>query len=151
MRVTFDIDANGIVNVTAKDKATGKVQNITIQSSRLSDEEIEKMRRDAEANEDEDKKKKELIEARNEGDSAAYNAEKALKDLGSEATPDEKSAVEGKIKTLRDLLTSEDTKAIKSAIEDLMTAMHPIFAESLCEGSFCPAGREPDSRRTGCR
>ena len=126
IEVTFDIDANGIVNVTAKDKATGKVQNITIQSSRLTDEEIEKMRRDAEMNEGEDKKKKELVEARNEGDSAAYNAEKSLKELGEDATPEEKAAVEEKIKALRDLLTSEDTSAIKSAVEALMNAMHPI-------------------------
>ncbi len=126
IEVTFDIDANGIVNVTAKDKATGKVQNITIQSSRLSDEEIEKMRRDAEINEGEDKKKKELVEARNEGDSAAYNAEKALKELGEDATPEEKAAVEEKIKALRDLLTSEDASAIKSAVDALMNAMHPI-------------------------
>ena len=126
IEVTFDIDANGIVNVTAKDKATGKVQNITIQSSRLTDEEIDKMRRDAEMNEGEDKKKKELVEARNEGDSAAYNAEKALKELGDDATPEEKAAVEEKIKALRDLLTSEDTSAIKSAVEALMNAMHPI-------------------------
>lgn len=126
IEVTFDIDANGIVNVTAKDKATGKVQNITIQSSRLTEEEIDKMRRDAEMNEGEDKKKKELVEARNEGDSAAYNAEKALKELGDDATPEEKAAVEEKIKALRDLLTSEDTSAIKSAVEALMNAMHPI-------------------------
>lgn len=126
IEVTFDIDANGIVNVTAKDKATAKVQNITIQSSRLSDEEIEKMRRDAEMNEGEDKKKKELVEARNEGDSAAYNSEKALKELGEEATPEERASVEEKIKALRDLLTSEDTSSIKSAIEALMNAMHPI-------------------------
>lgn len=126
IEVTFDIDANGIVNVTAKDNATGKVQNITIQSSRLTEEEIEKMRHDAEVNEGEDKKKKELVEARNEGDSAAYNAEKALKELGDEATPEEKSAVEEKIKELRDLLTSEDTSAIKAAIEALMNSMHPI-------------------------
>ena len=126
IEVTFDIDANGIVNVTAKDKATSKVQNITIQSSRLTDEEIDKMRRDAEMNKGEDKKKKELVEARNEGDSAAYNAEKALKELGDDATPEEKAAVEEKIKALRDLLTSEDTSAIKSAVEALMNAMHPI-------------------------
>ncbi len=126
IEVTFDIDANGIVNVTAKDKATSKVQNITIQSSRLSDAEIDKMRRDAEMNEDEDKKKKELVEARNEGDSAAYNAEKALKELGDDASAEEKAAAEEKIKALRDLLTSEDASAIKSAVDALMSAMHPI-------------------------
>jgi molecular chaperone DnaK len=126
IEVTFDIDANGIVNVSAKDKATGKQQNITIQSSRLSDAEIDKMRHDAEVNEEADKKKKELVEARNEGDTAAYNAEKSLKDLGDEATPDEKAAVEEKIKALRDLLTGEDAAAIKSAVDALMSAMHPI-------------------------
>ena len=130
IEVTFDIDANGIVNVTAKDKATSKVQNITIQSSRLSDAEIDKMRRDAEMNEDEDRKKKELVEARNEGDSAAYNAEKALKELGDDATSEEKAAVEEKIKTLRDLLTSEDASAIKAADDALMNAMHPISQKS---------------------
>lgn len=138
IEVTFDIDANGIVNVTAKDKATGKAQNITIQSSRLSDKEIEKMRHDAEMYEEEDKKKRILIEARNEGDSAAYNAEKALKDLGQEATPEEKAAVEEKIKALRDLLTGEDAEAIKAAVDALMTAMHPItqkaYAKSAAQG-----------------
>ena len=89
-------------------------------------EEIDKMRHDAEMNESEDKKKKELIEARNEGDSAAYNAEKSLKDLGDAATPEEKAAVEEKVKALRDLLKGEDAAAIKSAIDALMNAMHPI-------------------------
>lgn len=126
IEVTFDIDANGIVNVTAKDKATNKAQNITIQSSKLTDEEIEKMRQDAEMYEEEDNKKKQLVELRNEGDSAAYNAEKSLKDLGDDVTEEEKTSVEEKIKTLRDLLTSEDADAIKAATEELMTAMHPI-------------------------
>ena len=88
------------------------------------------MRRDAEMNEDEERKKKELVEARNEGDSAAYNAEKALKELGDDATSEEKAAVEEKIKTLRDLLTSEDASAIKAAVDALMNAMHPISQKS---------------------
>ena len=126
IEVTFDIDANGIVNVTAKDKATNKEQHITIQSSKLSDEEIEKMRKDAEMNEAEDKKKKELIDTRNNADSLAYNAEKSLKELGDSATEDEKKAVEEKIKAVRDLLSGDDTEAIKKAADELMTAMHPI-------------------------
>ena len=93
IEVTFDIDANGIVNVTAKDKGTGKAQHITIQSSRLTEADIDKMRRDAESHEDEDKRKKELIEARNEADSFVYNAEKSLKDLGYKVTESEKAAV----------------------------------------------------------
>lgn len=143
IEVTFDIDTNGIVNVSAKDKATGKQQNITIQSSRLSDEEIEKMRRDAEMNESEDKKKKELVEARNEGDSAAYNAEQSLKEVGDKATPEEKAAAEEKIKALRDLLTSEDAAAIKAAVEALMTAMHPIAQKAYAEAQA--AGQAPDA------
>lgn len=133
IEVTFNIDSNGIVNVSAKDKATNKQQNITIQSSRLSEAEIEKMRRDAEINEAEDKKKKELVELRNEGDSAAYNAEQSLKEIGDKATADEKSAAEEKIKALRDLLTSEDTAAIRAAIDALMTAMQPIAQKAYAE------------------
>ncbi|MDO5563227.1 MAG: molecular chaperone DnaK [Synergistaceae bacterium] len=143
IEVTFDIDTSGIVNVTAKDKATGKVQNITIQSSRLSDAEIEKMRKDAEMNEGEDKKKKELIEARNEGDSAAYNAEKSLKELGDEATPEEKAAVEEKIKALRDLLTSEDAEGIKKAIEELMNSMHPIAQKAYAKAQAAQQQAQP--------
>lgn len=133
IEVTFNIDSNGIVNVSAKDKATNKQQNITIQSSRLSEQEIEKLRRDAEVNEAEDKKKKELVEARNEGDSTAYNAEQSLKDLGDKVTPEEKAAAEEKIKALRDLLTGEDAAAIKAAVEALMTAMHPIAQKAYAE------------------
>lgn len=143
VEVTFDIDANGIVNVTAKDKATNKAQNITIQSSRLSKEDIEKMRHDAEINESEDKKKKELVEVRNEGDSAAYNSEKALKELGDDATPEEKALVEEKVKALRDLLTSEDADGIKSAIEALMNAMHPISQKAYAKTQAA------DSKTTG--
>lgn len=147
IEVKFAIDANGIVNVTATDKATNKEQHITIQSSRLSDDEIEKMRHDAEMNEEADKKKKELIDARNEGDSAAYNAEKTLKDLGDSATPEEKSDVEGKIKELRDLLTGEDAEAIKKAIESLMTSMHPIAQKAYQKAQAEQQG-QPDEPAT---
>ncbi|NLD05563.1 MAG: molecular chaperone DnaK [Synergistaceae bacterium] len=140
IEVTFDIDANGIVNVSAKDNATGKVQNITIQSSRLTEEEIKKMRHDAEMNEGEDKKKKELVEARNEGDSAAYNAENSLKELGDDVTSEEKTVVDEKIKALRDLLTSEDASAIKSAIEALMNAMHPISQKAYAKAQTAQEG-----------
>jgi molecular chaperone DnaK len=130
IEVTFDIDANGIVNVTAKDKGTGKAQHITIQSSRLTDADIDKMRRDAESHEDEDKRKKELIEARNEADSFVYNAEKSLRDIGDKVTESEKAAVEGKINILRDAIASEDVDRINSARDELSSAMHPI-AEKL--------------------
>jgi molecular chaperone DnaK len=94
IEVTFDIDANGILQVTAKDKATGRSQNITITaSSGLSEAEVEKMRREAEANAEEDRKKKELIEARNNADNLAYTAEKTLRDLGDKVPADVKTQV----------------------------------------------------------
>ena len=145
IEVTFDIDANGIVNVTAKDKGTGKVQNITIQSSRLSDADIEKMRRDAESHEDDDKKKKELIEARNEADSFAYNAEKTLRDLGDKVSSDEKSSVEAKVTSLREAMKGEDVSAINTAKDELATAMHPI-AQKLYEQNQTA---QPDSGDAG--
>ncbi|MDR1965561.1 MAG: molecular chaperone DnaK [Synergistaceae bacterium] len=153
IEVTFDIDANGIVNVTAKDKGTGKVQHITIQSSRLTEADIEKMRRDAESHEDEDKRKKELIEARNEADSFVYNAEKSLKDLGDKISETEKAAVEGKINALRDAIASEDVASINSARDALATAMHPIaeklYAAKSQEAPDASAGSENAQGGTG--
>ena len=125
IEVTFDIDANGIVNVTAKDKATGKAQNITIQSSRLSDEEIEKMRRDAEINESADKKRKELIEARNEAESVIYQAEKLVKESGS-ADASAQSRVNDRISALREKMNGEDAEAIKAGTRELTEAMSAL-------------------------
>ena len=125
IEVTFDIDANGIVNVTAKDKATGKAQNITIQSSRLSDEEIEKMRRDAEINESADKKRKELIEARNEAESVIYQAEKLVKESGS-ADASAQSRVNDRISALREKMNGEDAEAIKAGTRELTEAMNAL-------------------------
>ncbi|HIR18553.1 MAG TPA: molecular chaperone DnaK [Candidatus Caccocola faecigallinarum] len=125
IEVTFDIDANGIVNVTAKDKATGKAQNITIQSSRLSDEEIEKMRRDAEINESADKKRKELIEARNEAESVIYQAEKLVKDSAA-ADASVKGRVNDKVSALREKMNGEDTEAIKAGTRELTEAMNAL-------------------------
>jgi molecular chaperone DnaK len=126
IEVTFDIDANGIVNATAKDKGTGKVQHVTIQSSRLSEAEIEKMSREADLHADEDTKKKELAEARNEGDSMAYNAEKTLKDLGEKVAPEEKSEIEKEIESVREAVKGEDPAAIRTASEGLTKAMYKI-------------------------
>lgn len=126
IEVTFDIDASGIVNVTAKDKGTGKVQNITIQSSNLTEDEINRMRDDAENHEEDDKKKKELAEARNEGDSLAYSAETTMKDVGEKLSVEEKSNVENKISALRESLNGDDTGNIKSAIDDLNQALHAV-------------------------
>ena len=120
IEVTFDIDANGIVNVSAKDKGTGKEQQITIQASGgLSDEDIEKMVKDAEANAESDKKKRELVDARNQADTMIHSSEKNLSEYGDKVTADEKSAIEKDVQALKDLLESEDLEKIKSALEAL--------------------------------
>jgi len=127
IEVTFDINANGILEVTAKDKATGRQQNITISgSSGLSDEEVEQMRRDAETHAEEDQKHRDLIEARNTADNAVYTAEKTLKDLGEKVPADAKTKIDdasAKVCSVRD---ENDTAVINSAIEELMTAVQEV-------------------------
>jgi molecular chaperone DnaK len=129
IEVTFDINANGILEVTAKDKATGRSQNITITaSSGLTDEEVERMRQEAEEHAEEDRKRKERIEARNNADNMAYQAEKTLNDLGEKVPQDIKSDVESKIKNIRDLLEDEDVEpqALQQATEDLTQTLQQI-------------------------
>ncbi len=123
IEVTFDIDANGIVNVSAKDKATNKEQAIRIQASGgLSDADIEKMVKDAEANADADKKKKELVEAKNQGESLVHSTEKTLKEHGDKISAAEKEAIENEIKALKTALEAEDLTVIKEKTESLMQA-----------------------------
>jgi len=129
IEVTFDIDANGILKVTAKDKATGRTQHITITaSSGLSDSEVEKMRHDAESHAEDDRKRKELIEARNHADNTAYTAEKALKEFGEKVPPEVRSDIEAKTATVRQTAQGEDVEAIKSATEALGQAIQKIGA-----------------------
>jgi molecular chaperone DnaK len=129
IEVTFDIDANGILKVTAKDKATGRTQHITITaSSGLSDAEVEKMRQDAEAHADEDRKRKEMIEVRNNADNTAYAAEKALKEFGDKVPAEVKSEIETKVAEVRSKAQGEDLEAIKSATEALGQAIQKIGA-----------------------
>ncbi len=129
VEVTFDIDANGILNVTAQDKATGRSQHITITaSSGLSEAEIEKMRRDAEQHAEEDRLRKELIEARNNADTTIYSAEKLLKDLGEKVAPELKTQVEDKIARLRDLLSRDDTEAIRKSLDELNQVVQQVGA-----------------------
>ena len=141
IEVTFDIDANGIVNVTAKDKATGKAQNITIQSSRLSDEEIEKMRRDAEINESADKKRKELIEARNEAESVVYQAEKLVKESGS-ADAAAQAKVNDRIAKVREKMSGEDAEAIKAESKQRMDEMNVLAQAAQSAGASAGAGAQ---------
>ena len=129
IEVTFDIDANGILKVTAKDKATGRTQHITITaSSGLSDSEVEQMRKDAEAHAEEDRKRKDLIEARNHADNTAYAAEKALKDFGDKVPAEVRSEIETKVADVRSKAQSDDVASIKSATEALGQAIQKIGA-----------------------
>ena len=123
IEVTFDIDANGIVHVAAKDRATSKEQSMTITGqSSLAKDDIEQMVKDAEAHAEEDRRKKEEAEVRNTADSLVYQAEKQLKEHGDKITGDEKDAVEAKLTELRTALEGTDVEAIKSATEGLVTA-----------------------------
>jgi molecular chaperone DnaK len=129
IEVTFDIDANGILKVTALDKATSRSQHITITaSSGLSDDEVEQMRKDAEAHAEEDRKHKELIEARNLADNATYTAEKTLRDLGDKVPEDMKSKVEAETANVRSVIDSEDTDAIRQATDALMNVVQQLGA-----------------------
>jgi len=130
IEVTFDIDANGILNVKAKDKATNREQSIRIEaSSGLSKEEIEKMKKDAEAHAEEDKKKKEMVEARNLADTLIFTTEKALKEAGDKISADKKKPVEDKIEALRKVKDGDDLGAIKKATEELSTEAQKIGQE----------------------
>ena len=127
IEVTFDIDANGIVHVSAKDMATGNEQNVAITAStNLSDEDIEKAVKDAEAHAAEDKKMKEDIEVRNNAESLIFNTEKTLKELGDKISNEEKSKVEAELENLKKTLEGKDTEAIKSATEKLTSVFYEI-------------------------
>ncbi len=153
VEVEFDIDANGILNVTAKDKATGKSQSIKIEaSSGLSKEEIEKMTKDAEMHAEEDKQKKELVEARNMADTLVYSTEKAMRDAGDKLTEDEKKPVQEAIEELNKVKNGEDLSAIKAKSETLSQAAQKIgeklyaaASASPADGSASPAGEQPQA------
>jgi molecular chaperone DnaK len=130
IEVAFDIDANGILNVTARDKATGREQKITITaSSGLSKDEVERMVREAELHAQEDRRRKEEIELRNRADSLAYQAERTLKDLGEKLSAGLRTEVEDKVKAVRDALSSNDITRIRSTSEDLERTMQRIGQE----------------------
>ncbi|UZF91502.1 molecular chaperone DnaK [Bosea sp. NBC_00550] len=140
IEVTFDIDANGIVSVTAKDKATNKEQQIKIQASGgLSEADIQKMVKDAEANASEDKKRRELVEAKNQGESLVHSTEKSLKDYGDKVSEADKAAIETAAEALKTALTGEDPEAIQARTNELMQASmklgEAMYAASQAEGA----------------
>jgi molecular chaperone DnaK len=130
IEVAFDIDANGIVHVSATDKATGKEQSIKIEvSSGMTEEEIERMVQDAEKHAEDDQKRADLIKARNEGDQLVYATEKTVKEHGDKVSEDEKKDIEAKLEVLREAVKGDNLEAINTAKEELMTASHKLAEE----------------------
>ncbi|MBQ1641521.1 MAG: molecular chaperone DnaK [Oscillospiraceae bacterium] len=149
IEVTFDIDANGIVNVSAKDLGTGKEQHITItSSSNMSKEDIDKAVREAEQYAAEDAKRKEEVDVRNQGDQMAYQTEKTLSEMGDKLDPADKSEVEGKLAALKTALQGTDTQAIKSATEELTQAFYKV-SEKLYQQSGAAQGQGFDPNNMG--
>ncbi len=146
IEVTFDVDANGILKVSAKDKATGRSQHITITaSSGLSDSEVEQMRKDAEAHADEDRKRKDLIEARNNADNTAYAAEKAIREFGDKVPADVRTDIEAKVAETRSAAQGEDVEKIKAATEALGLAIQKIGASVYEQGQAAGEGEAAGS------
>ncbi len=143
VEVTFDIDANGILTVKAKDKATNKENKITIQgSSNLSKEDVERMKKEAEAHATEDRKRKETVDMRNQADTLISVSEKTLKDVGDKAKPEDKTAVEEKIKALKEVKDKDDVEGLKKAMDALSEAIQKVGAAMYESGA---AGQAPSS------
>jgi molecular chaperone DnaK len=154
IEVTFDIDANGIVNVSAKDMGTGKEQKITITaSSGLSKAEVDKMMKEAEAHAEDDKKRREEIETRNRADQAVYAAEKVLADMGPKLSAADKSAVESAIESLKSAMAAHDTAGMSRAMEQLTQAQHKaaeaLYKQAGSTGATGPEGSTGPGDSTG--
>ncbi|NLN02053.1 MAG: molecular chaperone DnaK [Lentisphaerae bacterium] len=148
IEVTFDIDANGILHVSAKDLGTGKEQKITITaSSGLSKEEIERMRKDAEMHGEEDTRRREAVETRNQADNLVYQTEKLLKEKGDKVPAEKKAPVEKAIQDVKDALATDDTERIRKAHEALMEAMQSVAQELYAQDP--QAGAQPEAEPTG--
>jgi len=150
IEVTFDINANGILEVTAQDKATGRSQNITITaSSGLSEDEVEKMRQEAELHAEEDRKRRDLIEAKNRADNMVYSSEKTLKDLGDKVPGDLKQKVEDAAAKVREVKEGEDINAINSATDALTEVLQQLGsaayqAQGETPGQEASGGKSPE-------
>ncbi|MDO4798660.1 MAG: Hsp70 family protein, partial [Coriobacteriales bacterium] len=150
IEVTFDIDANGIVKVTAKDKGTGKQQQITISgSTALSDDEVDRMVRDAESHAEEDKAKKDEIEVRNQTDSLAYSTEQTLKELGDKVPADTRSEVEAAVAEAKKALDGSDVEAIKAASERLQQAGYKLAEIVYSDQDSQTSGAQPGAGQPG--
>jgi len=148
MEVTFDTDANGILNVTAKDKATKREQEITITGSgQLSDDEVERMVHEAEQHTEEDKKFEELAQARNQADQLAYQLENTLNDLSDKVSSSDAESVRAKIETLREAAKGDDAAAIRAAIDEVQQEFSRI-SQAAYEAAAAEAGQEQAAEGT---
>ncbi len=152
IEVTFDIDANGILHVSAKDLGTGKEQSIKITaSSGLTEEEIERMIKDAEAHAEEDRKRKELVEARNQADTLVYTTEKSLREYGDKIDADTKKNIEDAIERTKKAMEGTDAEAIRKAVEELSQASHKLaeamYAQASAEAAGEEAGKEAGEKK----
>jgi molecular chaperone DnaK len=149
VEVTFDIDANGILNVTAKDKASGKEQKITVTAStNLNKQDIEKMVQESKQHEADDKKRREAIDARNTADNLVYQTEKALRELGDKVPASERSNIETKITDLKEVMQSDDVEKIKKLNDELQNAFHAL-SQQLYSQDQAQSGADPQASDPG--
>src|SRR5208337_4483149 len=142
VEVTFDIDANGILHVTARDKATGKEQKVTITAStNLNKNDIDRMMQESKQHEAEDKKHRELIEAKNNADNMAYQLEKTLRELGDKVKSDDRSNIEAKINDLKQAAQTDDVNRIKKATDEAQNAFHALSQQLYAQGQPQPEGQ----------
>jgi molecular chaperone DnaK len=151
IEVTFDIDANGILNVNAKDKATGKEQSVTITASTNLDKgDVERMVEESKAHEAEDQQRKEFADARNAGDSLAYQTEKTLNELGDKVPEGDRESIEGKVSELREALEGDDIERIKQLTEEVQQASHALSQQLYAqEGEGDESQPQPEAEAEG--
>ncbi len=150
IEVIFDIDANGILNVTAKDKGTGKEQSISITgASTLSDDEVDRMVRDAEANSSADKERREKIDVKNQADSLVYQADKQMGELGDKISDEDKTKVEAEIASLKDAIASDDADKIKAGTESLQQALFALSSNMYGGADAAAAAADPGAAGDG--
>ncbi|MGH2605493.1 MAG: Hsp70 family protein, partial [Anaerolineales bacterium] len=149
IEVTFDIDADGILNVTATDRATSRSQHITITaSSGLTEDEVERMRKEADQHAEEDRRRRDRVEAHNAADNALYSAEKALREAGDRAPAAAKEKVQAQIQTIRQAMQGENAQAMRQATQDLLRAVQELSAAQAQSPGGQPPGGQPPGGRT---
>lgn len=148
IEVTFDIDANGILNVSAKDKSTGKAQSVTVRSSGgLSDAQVEQMVQDAEASKEQDQKRREMIDMKNDADNSIYNVEQQLREHGDKIPQNVKDQINGDVASLNEAITTEDADKIKEALERLKNSQMEI-GKSIYSQSSSDSGAQEEQQQS---